>query len=91
MDPGERQQQSFATTQWSIVLKAGRANRHDASTALATLCQSYWFPLYAYVRRRVKHASEAQDLTQEFFTRLIEKEVLASASPEAGRFRSSLR
>jgi RNA polymerase sigma factor (sigma-70 family) len=92
MDPGNHQQpaQSFATTQWSVVLKAGHSNRPDASRALATLCQSYWFPLYAYVRRHVKDASEAQDLTQEFFARLIEKEILAIASPNVGRFRSFL-
>src|SRR5688572_2475057 len=93
MDSGNHQrhqQQSFATTQWSVVLKAGHANQPDAKSALASLCQSYWFPLYAYVRRRVKDASEAQDLTQEFFARLIEKDSLAGASPEIGRFRSFL-
>jgi len=94
MDSGKHQHQqppqSFATTQWSIVLKAGHANRPDANSALATLCQSYWYPLYTYVRRRVKDASEAQDLTQEFFARLIEKNVLAHASPDIGRFRSFL-
>jgi RNA polymerase sigma-70 factor (ECF subfamily) len=93
MHSGDRQHQqpqSFASTQWSVVLKAGRANEPEAHRALAALCQSYWYPLYTYVRRRVKDASEAQDLTQEFFARLIEKQVLAHASPDVGRFRSFL-
>jgi RNA polymerase sigma-70 factor (ECF subfamily) len=90
-DPRERIPASeFATTQWSIVLGAGRAKQNDARGALAALCQTYWFPLYAYVRRRVKDASEAQDLTQEFFARLIERDIVASAAPERGRFRSFL-
>jgi len=81
---------SFATTHWSIVLGAGQAKRADAAVALAELCQKYWVPLYAYVRRRVHDANEAQDLTQEFFARLLEKDVLAQATPERGRFRSFL-
>jgi RNA polymerase sigma-70 factor (ECF subfamily) len=81
---------SFATTNWSLVLGAGRAEEKNAHDALTALCESYWFPLYAYVRRRVKDAGEAQDLTQEFFARLIEKDILASAAPEMGRFRSFL-
>jgi hypothetical protein len=90
MDPIDQRRPaaaSFATTQWSVVLGAGAGNARDASTALATLCQSYWYPLYAYVRRRVKDASEAQDLTQEFFAGLIERGALASAAPDRGRFR----
>lgn len=80
----------FATTHWSIVLGAGRSNQNDADRALATLCKNYWFPLYAYARRRVRDATEAQDLTQEFFARLLEKDILAGASPDRGRFRSFL-
>jgi RNA polymerase sigma-70 factor (ECF subfamily) len=85
---------AFATTHWSIVLDAGRGKggegAKDPAEALAALCQSYWVPLYAYVRRRVRDVSEAQDLTQEFFTRLLEKDLLAHATPERGRFRSFL-
>jgi RNA polymerase sigma factor (sigma-70 family) len=80
----------FATTHWSLVLKAGRKPQRAADQALATLCQSYWYPLYAYVRRHIKDASEAQDLTQEFFARMLEKDLLALAAPERGRFRSFL-
>jgi RNA polymerase sigma factor (sigma-70 family) len=80
----------FATTHWSIVLQAGRKRQPAADQALATLCQNYWYPLYAYVRRHVNDASEAQDLTQEFFARLLEKDILALATPERGRFRSFL-
>jgi RNA polymerase sigma factor (sigma-70 family) len=81
---------SFATTRWSIVLSAGQRVSPAAQQALAELCQRYWYPLYAYVRRRVAHAEEAQDFTQEFFARLLEKNVLAAAHPERGRFRSFL-
>ncbi len=81
---------SFATTHWSIVLEAGQGKDADGAIALAELCRKYWLPLYAYVRRRVPDANEAQDLTQEFFARLLEKELLAQAAPERGRFRSFL-
>jgi len=81
---------SFATTHWSLVLAAGHGSRPDAATALATLCETYWYPLYYYVRRRGCRAEEAQDLTQEFFARLLEKGYLKVADPERGRFRSFL-
>jgi RNA polymerase sigma factor (sigma-70 family) len=87
---GPRSAAEFATTHWSVVLEAGRSPRQDADQALATLCQGYWYPLYAYVRRHVRDAAEAQDLTQEFFARLLEKDLLAGATPERGRFRSFL-
>lgn len=83
-------QREFATTQWSIVLRVGQATQEESHDALATLCKGYWYPLYAYVRRRVNDRAEAQDLTQEFFARLLEKDLLASASPDRGRFRSFL-
>ena len=79
----------FATTRWSLVLSAAK-NAPDAVEALATLCQNYWRPLYAYVRRQVADAHEAQDLTQAFFERLLEKNYLAEADPERGRFRAFL-
>jgi len=80
----------FATTHWSLVVSAGKPEGKEAREALSSLCQRYWFPLYAYVRRRVPNLQEAQDLTQEFFLRLIEKNAVARATPERGRFRSFL-
>ncbi len=81
----------FVTTHWSVVLVAGRSDSTRARNALARLCQTYWYPLYAYVRRRGHSAHDAQDLTQEFFARLLERHTLASADPNRGRFRSFLR
>ena len=80
----------FATTQWSVVLRAAEREGPGANSALAWLCERYWFPLYVYVRRHRRDAHEAQDLTQEFFTRLLEKNALAVAAPQRGRFRSFL-
>ncbi|MHC4879571.1 MAG: RNA polymerase sigma factor [Planctomycetota bacterium] len=80
----------FATTHWSLVLAAGNCDHEESSRALEKLCRAYWPPLYAYVRRRVSDADEAQDLTQAFFERLLEKRYLADANHERGRFRSFL-
>jgi RNA polymerase sigma-70 factor (ECF subfamily) len=80
----------FATTRWSQVLAAGRAQTTSSRGALAGLCEAYWYPLYAYVRRWGHGPDEAQDLTQEFFTRLLEKHYLRDADPTRGRFRSFL-
>ena len=81
----------FHTTRWSVVLAAGRDSQTDASArALETPCQTYWFPLYAFVRHRVRDEHEAQDLTQTFFERLFEKRTLADADPDRGRFRAFL-
>lgn len=78
----------FVTTRWSVVLAAGRNDTTRSHEALARLCQNYWYPLYAYVRRRGYSSHDAQDLTQEFFARLLEKQSIASADPNRGRFRS---
>ncbi len=80
----------FRSTHWSLVVCAGNRQDSQANKALAALCQRYWLPLYAFARRRVADQHEAQDLTQDFFARLLEKNVLASASPDRGRFRSFL-
>jgi RNA polymerase sigma-70 factor (ECF subfamily) len=80
----------FATTRWSQVLAAGHAPTDDSREALSRLCEVYWYPLYAYVRRWGYGADEAQDLTQEFFVRLLEKHYLRAADPARGRFRSFL-
>jgi len=82
--------EGFASTHWSIVLAAGERVNAEAEQALASLCQRYWFPLYAFARRRAATVHEAQDLTQAFFLRLLEKNALAAASPARGRFRSFL-
>ena len=80
----------FATTRWSVVIEAGRTSSPDAERALESLCETYWYPLYAYVRRRVADVHEAHDLTQAFFAELLEKDYVHSATPERGRFRSFL-
>ena len=80
----------FLTTHWSVVMAAGRADTSLAQEALSRLCQTYWYPLYAYVRRRGFAPHDAQDLTQEFFARLLEGQWLAQADRERGRFRSFL-
>ncbi len=81
---------TFVTTHWSVVLAARRSDTTRAQAALARLCQAYWYPLYAYVRRRGHSPPDAQDLTQEFFARLLEQNWLAQADRERGRFRSFL-
>lgn len=80
----------FATTHWSIVVSAGRVRSPEANRSLAILCESYWFPLYAFVRRAGHSADDAQDLTQEFFVRLLDKHFLAAADSKKGRFRTFL-
>ena len=80
----------FATTQWSIVLAAGKVDDREAQDALNQLCESYWYPLYAYVRRRVDNVDDAQDLTQAFFVHLLEKGAVARADRSRGRFRAFL-
>jgi RNA polymerase sigma-70 factor (ECF subfamily) len=80
----------FATTHWSMVVSAGGPRSSEASRALAVLCENYWFPLYAFVRRAGYSAEDAQDLTQEFFVRLLTKNYLATADRQRGRFRSFL-
>lgn len=84
------EQHEFATTQWSIVLRAAQPDDSAARAALEMLCRRYWFPLYAFARRRVATLHEAQDLTQEFFLRLLAQNSLTAASPDRGRFRSFL-
>jgi RNA polymerase sigma-70 factor (ECF subfamily) len=80
----------FATTRWSVVAAAGHADSPEARDALATLCRVYWYPLYAYARRHLARPDDAQDLTQEFFARLLEKDYLQAADPGRGKFRSFL-
>jgi len=79
---------NFATTRWSVVLLAGRNDTERARAALAKLCETYWYPLYVYVRRRGSSPTDAQDLTQGFFELLLERQMLAKADPARGRFRA---
>jgi RNA polymerase sigma-70 factor (ECF subfamily) len=73
-----------------MVVVAGDPRRKEARSALAALCESYWYPLYAYLRRHGYPAGQAQDLTQDFFVRVLEGRYLDRADPEKGRFRSFL-
>lgn len=80
----------FATTRWSVVLHAGDEESTDRERALATLCETYWYPLYAFLRREGAKPEDAQDLTQGFFAKFLEKNYLRSVKKERGRFRSYL-
>jgi RNA polymerase sigma factor (sigma-70 family) len=80
----------FATTHWSVVMAAGKGHSAQAAEALEQLCRTYWYPLYAFVRRHVSEAHDAEDLTQDFFTRFLAKEYFGRADPALGRFRSFL-
>lgn len=80
----------FATTRWSMIRAVGGTNESTASSALEQLCQSYWFPLYAFVRRQGHDAESAADLTQAFFADLLQREDLKKVDPELGKFRSFL-
>src|SRR4051794_36905836 len=80
----------FPTTRWTLVVAAGDPHRKEARAALVSLCENYWYPLYAYLRRRGYSSDLAQDLTQEFFIRVLEGRYLNRAAPEKGRFRAFL-
>jgi len=80
----------FVTTHWSVVLTARRNDTTRARAALEQLCRCYWHPLYVYVRGAGYSREEAEDLTQEFFTRLLAHNAVARADPARGRFRSFL-
>src|SRR5437773_11218214 len=97
MSPGERDASTsqrgaaeFTTTHWSVVLAAGQSSSPASQAALEQLCRRYWYPLYAYVRRRGSSPEDAQDLTQGFFERLLERDLLADLRPSGARFRSFL-
>jgi RNA polymerase sigma-70 factor (ECF subfamily) len=80
----------FATTRWSIVVAAGAAEDTEGRAALESLCRAYWYPLYAFVRRQGEETHRAQDLVQGFFAEVLEKDYLAQADRERGRFRTFL-
>src|SRR5215831_4112748 len=83
-------EKQFVTTHWSMVLAAGRDSSPSAQVAMEQLCRAYWYPLYAHARRRGHDHHSAEDLTQGFFARLLDKHWLNSVSPEKGRFRTFL-
>lgn len=80
----------FATTHWTVVLTAGSGNPRQADAALEELCRTYWYPLYAFVRRQGHSREDAEDLTQGFFAALLEKKYLEGISSEKGKFRAFL-
>lgn len=80
----------FATTSWSLIVKAADGHSSESRIALESLCQTYWYPLYAFVRRRGNEAVAAEDLTQSFFVFLLEKDRLQTADQSRGRFRTFL-
>jgi len=86
----EDRRRGFATTRWTMVLAARDPKAPDGEEALQLLCREYWYPVYAYVRRVGRSSADAEDLTQSFFARLLEKEFLKAAAPEKGRFRTFL-
>jgi RNA polymerase sigma-70 factor (ECF subfamily) len=81
---------AFSTTHWSVVLAARQKTSEEAAAAMERLCRAYWRPLYAFVRRRGYEPHDAQDLTQEFFARLLEKDFLRTVDRSKGKFRSFL-
>ena len=80
----------FTTTHWSVVVRAGGTDSAHAGQALDQLCRTYWYPLYVFVRRKGHSPHDAEDLTQAFFARLLEKKYVAQADRERGRFRTFL-
>jgi RNA polymerase sigma factor (sigma-70 family) len=83
-------QDIFATTRWTVVVAAGRKSDTQARQALEELCRTYWYPLYAYIRRQGHSKEDAEDLTQAFFARFLEKNYLAGLDRERGKFRAFL-
>ena len=90
VEPSAKVPGLFATTHWSVVLAAGQQDSPQAAEALETLCRTYWYPLYAYIRRRGYSPADAQDLAQDFFAQLLRKNYPARADPAKGRFRNFL-
>src|SRR3954464_12821425 len=80
----------FATTRWTVVLAAGGRGTPQADVAPEELCRTYWYPLYGYVRRHGHSREDAEDLTQGFFARLLEKNYLEDITSDKGRFRAFL-
>ncbi len=90
VEPSAKDSGLFTTTHWSVVLAAGDSASPNSREALEKLCRAYWYPLYVYVRRRGYGPEDAQDLTQQFFARFLEKGSFSLADPSRGRFRTFL-
>lgn len=88
--PEASQPREFTTTRWSVVLRVGGASPEQAQAALEQLCRDYWYPLYAYVRRKGHSPEDAADHTQDFFAKLLAHDAIQSLKQEGGRFRSFL-
>ena len=80
----------FVTTHWSVILAAKETNSPQAMAAMETLCRTYWYPLYAFARRKGHRPEDAKDFTQEYFCRLLDKAYLESVQPQLGKFRTFL-
>lgn len=89
-DPAREPPGTFATTHWSVVARAGSQDTPVSRVALEYLCRAYWYPLYAFVRRRGYSVEDSQDLTQQFFARILERNLVAQADQSKGRFRTFL-
>jgi RNA polymerase sigma-70 factor (ECF subfamily) len=90
-DPGIVPTSSFPSTQWSLICRAGALSPRDKRAALTEVCSRYWYPLYAFIRKKGKDHNRALDLTQSYFARLLEKGTIAGAEQSKGRFRTFLR
>ncbi len=88
--PGEHGDRAFATTHWSLVVRAADSGTGDGQAALAELCRVYWYPLYGFARRRGHPKEDAKDLTQGFFAKLLQEGTVARADAARGRFRTYL-
>ena len=91
VNPDRPATESFPTTHWSLIIKAGTPASPQARAALEELCSVYWYPLYAFIRRKGNSPDRALDLTQDFFARLLEKDILTSVDQRKGRFRAFLQ
>ena len=88
--PATHHAEAFASTHWSVIIEAGAEGTPEADLALERLCQTYWYPLYAYVRRQGQSPHDAQDLTQAFFARFLQRKYFSHADQSRGKFRSFL-
>jgi len=90
LNSGDGRSPAFLPTQWSLVRRAARADSPESRAALEALCRAYWFPIYAFIRRQGHSPADAQDLTQDFFARLLAGNSIARADPGLGKFRTFL-
>jgi DNA-directed RNA polymerase specialized sigma24 family protein len=91
LDSTRQAESDFPSTCWSLVIGAGHRSHPEAHAALARLCNDYWYPIYAFIRRKGNDPERALDRTQDYFARLLERRVFAAADPAKGRFRAFLR